>query len=298
MLALHGLLHLLGYDHDTRRTRGRMARSNADCARKGGLRAGLIERARADDSAAAVPARDRRGLRRHHRDRLQRADAALAAPDGRARRRDDRLGFYLDDPIQLFMPARLLLGMIFSLATVLIAVLTGRTGFHVARSMLLVFVAVFILVCEHVLPLLIVRRNPERVLEVLLPPFDVVARSLSPITGGLRAAADRRGRPRSADSRAAAGRRRAGKSPHAYLEAGEEQGLIEGDERRLLQSIVDFGDTLVREVMTPRPDIVAIQADATIDAAARALPRAGVLAVPGLQGESRQHPRHASSSRT
>src|SRR5262249_28888330 len=32
----------------------------------------------------------------------------------------------------------------------------------------------------------------------------------------------------------------------------------------LLQSIVDFGDTLVREVMTPRPDIVAIREDATI----------------------------------
>nr|AIA12590.1 Transporter associated domain protein [uncultured bacterium] len=57
----------------------------------------------------------------------------------------------------------------------------------------------------------------------------------------------------------------AGEAAHAYLEAGEEQGLIEGDERRLLQSIVDFGVTLVREVMTPRPDIVAIRADATMD---------------------------------
>ena len=59
-------------------------------------------------------------------------------------------------------------------------------------------------------------------------------------------------------SRARRGRARAS-------EAGEEQGLIEGDERRLLQSIVDFGDTLVREVMTPRPDMVAIRADATFD---------------------------------
>jgi CBS domain containing-hemolysin-like protein len=55
-----------------------------------------------------------------------------------------------------------------------------------------------------------------------------------------------------------------GEVAHAYLEAGEEQGLIERDERRLLQSIVDFGDTLVREVMTPRPDIVAIQETATM----------------------------------
>jgi CBS domain containing-hemolysin-like protein len=50
----------------------------------------------------------------------------------------------------------------------------------------------------------------------------------------------------------------------AYLEAGEQEGLIEGDERRLIQSIVEFGDTLVREVMTPRPDIVAIRAEATL----------------------------------
>ena len=56
----------------------------------------------------------------------------------------------------------------------------------------------------------------------------------------------------------------AGDATHAYLEAGEEQGLIEGDEKRLLQSIVDFGDTLAREVMTPRPDMVAIQADTSV----------------------------------
>jgi magnesium and cobalt transporter len=36
-------------------------------------------------------------------------------------------------------------------------------------------------------------------------------------------------------------------------------------ESRLLRSVVDLGDTLVREVMTPRPDIVAIRFDATID---------------------------------
>ena len=35
--------------------------------------------------------------------------------------------------------------------------------------------------------------------------------------------------------------------------------MIQAEERRLLQNIVDFGDTLVREVMTPRPDIVALQ---------------------------------------
>ena len=177
--------------------------------------------------------------------------------------RDDRLGYYLENPVQLFIPARLLLGLIFSLATVLIAIRTGSAGLK-SISLLLLSIAIFIVVCEHLVPLWIIRRNPERVLEVILPPFDVVARAMRPLTGGLVGliAEPRRERqdingPPTAEEEAAG-------SSDGYPDAGEEQRLIEGDERKLLQSIVDFGDTLVREVMTPRPDMVAIAADATL----------------------------------
>ena len=44
VLSLHGLLHLLGYDHHSRADNGRMARVEARLRRKGGLRSGLIER--------------------------------------------------------------------------------------------------------------------------------------------------------------------------------------------------------------------------------------------------------------
>src|SRR5918999_3578601 len=179
--------------------------------------------------------------------------------------RDDRLGFYLDDPIRLFVPARLILGLIFSLATMAIAILTGRTGSLRSIGMLLLFVAVFILICEHVLPMLIVRKDPERILEALLPPFDVAARFVQPLTNALvRLIIDAR-RDRQAGAASNGDAEEPGETAAAQQNGGEEQRLDEQGERQLLRSIVDFGDSLVREVMTPRPDIVAIREDASLD---------------------------------
>jgi CBS domain containing-hemolysin-like protein len=51
----------------------------------------------------------------------------------------------------------------------------------------------------------------------------------------------------------------------ALILAGEEEGIIEKGDRELIQSVVAFGDKTVREVMTPRPLIVAIRQNATIE---------------------------------
>lgn len=66
VLALHGLLHLLGYDHEDAADRGRMSRAERRLRARGGLPSGLIERSRRREStgreaASATPARpDRR----------------------------------------------------------------------------------------------------------------------------------------------------------------------------------------------------------------------------------------------
>jgi putative hemolysin len=49
------------------------------------------------------------------------------------------------------------------------------------------------------------------------------------------------------------------------IEAGEQEGLIEKGEGKLLQSVVEFGDKLVRDVMTPRPEIAAIELNAPVE---------------------------------
>jgi CBS domain containing-hemolysin-like protein len=51
----------------------------------------------------------------------------------------------------------------------------------------------------------------------------------------------------------------------ALVDAATEEGIIEQDEARLIEQVVEFGDKRVREVMTPRPDVIAIQASATLE---------------------------------
>jgi putative hemolysin len=50
----------------------------------------------------------------------------------------------------------------------------------------------------------------------------------------------------------------------ALLEAGEEEGILEESDRELVRSVVEFGDKVVREVMTPRPEIVAVPGTFTL----------------------------------
>jgi putative hemolysin len=50
----------------------------------------------------------------------------------------------------------------------------------------------------------------------------------------------------------------------SMAEVGHEEGSIDEGEKELIHSIFEFGDTIVREVMVPRPDIVAIEDDKTL----------------------------------
>jgi len=171
------------------------------------------------------------------------------------------LAAYLDDPVLLFVPVRLLLGLVTAAATALLAKAIGAATFREV-AMVLTVVAAFIVIVELLLPLAIVARDPERVLEILLPTFNPVARALGPFSRWTAQvmSAKRTSTATTADEAA----EEASEATKAYLNTAEQEGLIEGEERRLLQSIVDFGDTLVREVMTPRPDIVASPETSTL----------------------------------
>jgi putative hemolysin len=51
----------------------------------------------------------------------------------------------------------------------------------------------------------------------------------------------------------------------ALIEAGQDEGILEESDRELIHSVVEFGDKTVRDVVTPRPAIVAVSADTTVE---------------------------------
>ena len=179
----------------------------------------------------------------------------------------DRLG-YLENPIRLFVPLRFLEGVVIAVvATVIMVATDARSIATVAITVAIV--VTYVIVFAHLIPLTIVRRDPVRVLEWLLPPLQVVIRVLQPLALPLF-------RIVSAGRVLSQGSATGEVMPQAdvngnYYDSKDEVGQggntsdQEAEEHALLQSVVEFGDTLVREVMTPRPDIVAVPSDATLD---------------------------------
>jgi len=70
----------------------------------------------------------------------------------------------------------------------------------------------------------------------------------------------------------------------ALIEAGQEEGILEESDRELIQSVVEFKDKTVREVMTPRPEIVAVPADTTVDKFTELLSRRRFSRIPVYEG--------------
>lgn len=66
----------------------------------------------------------------------------------------------------------------------------------------------------------------------------------------------------------------------SMVEVGQEEGLLEQEEQKMIVSIFRLGDTLAREIMVPRIDILAFEADTPIDQALDALKQFGHSRVP------------------
>ena len=71
----------------------------------------------------------------------------------------------------------------------------------------------------------------------------------------------------------------------ALIEAGQDEGILEESDRELIHSVVEFGDKSVRDVMTPRPSIVAVPAETTVEELTHLLSQHPFSRVPVYRGD-------------
>ncbi|MCS6842129.1 MAG: hemolysin family protein [Roseiflexus sp.] len=147
------------------------------------------------------------------------------------------------------------------------------------RVAALVGLLLFILIFSEALPKALAIRNPSATARLLAGPMAFSARLLAPfiwiigaVTGPfVRVASGQTLSPMPLVTE---------EELRMLVNVGEEEGLIEPDEREMIEGIFSFGDTTVREVMIPRVDIVALEETASIDEALNVIIRTGHSRIP------------------
>ena len=157
---------------------------------------------------------------------------------------------------------------------VLVAVLTARAVFlyagsswHIAAESVF-FLTLEVVVGMHLVPALLLARTRDRWLIPLIPLVRLLAWLVWPLQAFLAFSVSVMHLSDPVDSAASVPEQQ---SIEAIVEAATEEGILEQDEARLIEQVVEFSDKNVREVMTPRPDVIAIPATATIEQLRRVL---------------------------
>lgn len=177
------------------------------------------------------------------------------------------LPLLMENELQVIIPLHL--GTQGTLIT--IAILTTHLsieewlGWGVAISFGIMFLISFIF--RQLLPRLFTQHEPEQKLMTLLRAFQPIFAMLRSLALPLSIVLDLFRRLQEQEVREVSGPKKEEATEEeiqAYLEIGEDEGIIQEEDSKLIQSVVEFGDTLVREVMTPRTKIVACPESATM----------------------------------
>jgi CBS domain containing-hemolysin-like protein len=134
---------------------------------------------------------------------------------------------------------------------------------NLSGALLVVFLSVMII--DQLIPFVMVARHdePEAILHNMLPLLRAAVYLALPVTFPILIS--------TTIARLLESPEEKGESPkpekgwQELIEAGEQAGLITPDQRGLIRSAIQFGDKITREVMTPRPEIAAVEVDTPIE---------------------------------
>ena len=139
--------------------------------------------------------------------------------------------------------------------------------------------ALLVLVFGVAVPKALAVRNPERTALALYGPINTIRRVVGPLVSLSSFVASPFVRLLGGRT-SPAGRFVTEEELRMLVNVGEEEGVIQQEEEELIHSIFEFGDTVVREVMAPRPYIVAVEDDCRVSDAADVALQSGHTRIP------------------
>jgi putative hemolysin len=167
--------------------------------------------------------------------------------------------------------AALAFSLLARLWMVAVAVLTARGVIRFVPESwnafieLLIFVPAEVVVAMHFLPDVLLARTTGRWLRPLMPAIRFFLMLVWPLRASVELAASL-ARISDADG--------AGDEPEhrteqqgieALVEAAQEEGILKDDDAELIEQVMEFGDKRLSEVMTPRPEVIAISAESSLE---------------------------------
>jgi len=184
-------------------------------------------------------------------------------PDGRSK---TFLKQVLENRAKFSFALSAMIQMLLVVVAVLITSIS-LTLFPDPRLVLVGLIAGLILagIFRQLIPLLISARNPEATLHFLLPAIRPFFPLMSFIADPFQTLFDRsRRKDQVTEHEGEEVEEDDSVDLQALIDVGEAEGILEEEEGELIHSIIEFGDTRVSEVMTPRPNIVAMPDTATM----------------------------------
>jgi putative hemolysin len=161
--------------------------------------------------------------------------------------------------------------------------LSAETAAVIAFCVIMLFTALFLFVFGRMVPEAIAVRYTEPIAMALVGPMRVASLLLNPLVKLAVVLSNALSIPFGGQKRESA-TLVTEEEIKTMVDAGQEEGLIEKEEKAMILSVLDFGDTLAREVMVPRIDIVAIDAETPFDEALSEVIKAGHSRIPVYRG--------------
>ncbi len=164
-------------------------------------------------------------------------------------------------------------------ASTLATIIALDVDFTFAEVISTILLSLIVLIFCEITPKTAAVQNPERVARLMMRPVEIVSAALKYIVIALTgltwawlqalALEPRRRGPFITEEEL-----------RLMVEVGEEEGVLEEEEREMIHNVFDLGDTSAREVMVPRIDMVTVEADGALDAATQIIVQGGFSRIP------------------